>query len=106
MDVWGQPSSRCPSTTWNLGWCATKECSEIQLENIPPGQRPAEASVLSSQLTQALSIIQGVALTHNSTKSFLGRKYPLDVCDIHSEVFTLVAHPKHPGVTRSTYNFA
>ena len=43
------------------------------------GQRHAEASVLSSQLTQALSIIQGVALTHQSTKAFLGRKYSLDV---------------------------
>lgn len=47
--------------------------------NILIGQRQAEASVLSSQLTQALSIIQGVALTHQSTKAFLGRKYPLDV---------------------------
>ena len=43
------------------------------------GQRETEASVLSSQLAQALSIIQGVALTHHSTKAFLGRKYPLDV---------------------------
>ncbi|KAH9062660.1 CDC14-domain-containing protein [Lactarius vividus] len=43
------------------------------------GQRQAEASALTSQLTQALFIIQGVALTHHSTKVFLGRRYPLDV---------------------------
>ena len=50
--------------------------------NILIGQRQAEVSVLSSQLIQALSIIQGVALTHQSTKAFLGRKYPLDVRNV------------------------
>jgi len=44
-----------------------------------PGQRHAEASALTSQLTRALFIIQGVSLTHHSTKAFLGRGYPLDV---------------------------
>ncbi|KAI0278869.1 cell division control protein 14, SIN component-domain-containing protein [Russula aff. rugulosa BPL654] len=62
MDLWGKSSSRCDPTTRALD-----------------GQREAEASVLSSQLAQALSIIQGVALTHHSTKAFLGRKYPFDV---------------------------
>ncbi len=56
--------------------------------DILPGQRQAEASTLTSQLTRALSIIQGVALTHHSTKVFLGRRYPLDVgnvsCHVHS----------------------
>ena len=53
----------------------------------PLGQRQAEAATLSLQLTQALSIIQGVALTHYSTKTFLGRKYPLDVRYLTSRMF-------------------
>ncbi|KAI9513359.1 CDC14-domain-containing protein [Russula earlei] len=43
------------------------------------GQNQAQCSVLNSQLTQALSVIQGVALTHHPTKAFLGRKYSLEV---------------------------
>lgn len=61
---------------------------------------------MSSQLTQALSIIQGVALTHQSTKAFLGRKYPLDVRNISPGAFTLDAYPKHVGITGPAHNFA
>jgi hypothetical protein len=50
------------------------------------GQRQAEASTLTSHLTRALFIIQGVALTHHSTKVFLGRRYPLDVGNVSSYV--------------------
>lgn len=69
------------------------------------GQRQAEVTVLSSQLTQGLSIVQGVALTHHSTKAFLGRKYPLDVRNIPSGLHTLDAHPRHAGVVGLTHNF-
>ncbi|OBZ70071.1 hypothetical protein A0H81_09582 [Grifola frondosa] len=43
-----------------------------------PG-RESETSILSSQLIQAMSIIQGVALIHKSSKQFLGRRYALEV---------------------------
>jgi hypothetical protein len=61
---------------------------------------------LSSQLAQALSIIQGVALTHDSTKAFLGRKYPLDVKNISPDAFTLDAYPNHVGIAGSAHSFA
>jgi hypothetical protein len=61
---------------------------------------------LSSQLAQALSIIQGVALTHHSTKAFLGRKYPLDVNNISPGAFTLDVYKKHVGIAGSTHNLA
>ncbi|THH16923.1 hypothetical protein EW146_g3792 [Bondarzewia mesenterica] len=41
--------------------------------------REAEVVTLSSHLTQCLSIVQGIALAHESSKVFLGRKYPLEV---------------------------
>lgn len=34
---------------------------------------------LSSQLTQGMGILQGVALVHKPSKQFLGRRYPLEV---------------------------
>ena len=70
------------------------------------GQRETEASVLCSQLVQALSIIQGVALTHHSTKAFLGRKYPLDVKNRSFRVFSPNAYPIYVGVAGSAHNFA
>ena len=80
-------------------WC--------QSDNILLGQREAEASVLSSQLAQALSIIQGAALTHHSTKAFLGRKYPLDVrtYPLEPPLLTLTV-PKRAGVAGSAHNLA
>ncbi|KZT05593.1 uncharacterized protein LAESUDRAFT_750520 [Laetiporus sulphureus 93-53] len=41
--------------------------------------RKFEVSVLSSQLVQALSLVQGVALTHKASKRYLGRRYALQV---------------------------
>ncbi|KAI0700607.1 cell division control protein 14, SIN component-domain-containing protein [Cytidiella melzeri] len=38
-----------------------------------------ELTTLSSQIAQALSIIQGTALIHNGSKHYLGRRYPLEV---------------------------
>jgi hypothetical protein len=77
----------------------------MNADNTLPGQRQAEAATLSSQLTQALSIIQGVALTHHSTKAFLGRKYPLDVR--HSLLSVSPdAHIQRLGVAGPARNFA
>lgn len=41
--------------------------------------RKREIATISGQLVQALSIMQGVALTHKGSKRFLGRQYALQV---------------------------
>ncbi|KAF7335250.1 Carbamoyl-phosphate synthase [Mycena sanguinolenta] len=50
----------------------------IKQGTITPEAEP-EVATLTSQLTLALSIIQGVCLTHAPTKIFLGRRYALEV---------------------------
>ncbi|KAJ7265362.1 cell division control protein 14, SIN component-domain-containing protein [Mycena haematopus] len=50
----------------------------INQGSINPEAEP-EVATLTSQLTLALSIIQGVCLTHASTKTYLGRRYALEV---------------------------
>jgi hypothetical protein len=42
-------------------------------------ERESEASALSVQLSQALSIVQGVALKHAPSKRQLGRQYSLEI---------------------------
>lgn len=44
-----------------------------------PAEREAEVATLASQLMQALSIMQGVALNHHGSKQYLGRRYALEV---------------------------
>lgn len=39
----------------------------------------SELTLLSCQLAQGLSIIQGTALIHSGSKRFLGRRYPIEV---------------------------
>ncbi|KAJ7181587.1 cell division control protein 14, SIN component-domain-containing protein [Mycena crocata] len=64
-----------------FSWIAA---STFQLElltnkgTIDPEAEP-EVATLTSQLSLALSIIQGVCLTHAATKTYLGRKYALEV---------------------------
>ncbi|KAJ6515234.1 cell division control protein 14, SIN component-domain-containing protein [Mycena sanguinolenta] len=50
----------------------------IKQGTITPEAEP-EVATLTAQLTLALSIIQGVCLTHAATKIFLGRRYALEV---------------------------
>ncbi|KAF9450176.1 hypothetical protein P691DRAFT_665953 [Macrolepiota fuliginosa MF-IS2] len=52
--------------------------STTKLEH-PANKGTADERILASQLTKALSIIQGIALSHDSSKIFLGRKYSLEV---------------------------
>ena len=58
-------------------------------------ERKAEVSTLSSQLIQALSITQGVALNHQGSKQYLGRRYALEVCHLlldYNPFLTTQAH--------------
>ncbi|KIY51640.1 hypothetical protein FISHEDRAFT_70615 [Fistulina hepatica ATCC 64428] len=47
--------------------------------HVADGSREAEMVVLTSQLSTSLSIVQGAALTHPSSKAFLARKYTLEI---------------------------
>ncbi|KAG6812946.1 hypothetical protein H0H92_015266 [Tricholoma furcatifolium] len=42
-------------------------------------ERELQASTLSSQLSLSLSLIQGVSLNHSGSKTYMGRKYALEV---------------------------
>ena len=42
-------------------------------------ERETELNVVCSQLYQLLSVIQGIALHHTTSKVYLGRRYPLEV---------------------------
>ncbi|KAF8207835.1 cell division protein Cdc14 [Mycena galopus ATCC 62051] len=64
-----------------LSWMASSTFRLDLLINqgtITPDAEP-EVSTLTSQLGLALSIIQGVCLTHAPTKAYLGRRYALEV---------------------------
>ncbi|KAI0005051.1 cell division protein Cdc14 [Russula compacta] len=76
-----QNTFECNVASRIISWIsgASLRLDVLLQRGLSDAQRQTEASVLCSQLAQALSIIQGVALTHHSTKAFLGRKYPLDV---------------------------
>ncbi|RXW25739.1 hypothetical protein EST38_g22 [Candolleomyces aberdarensis] len=45
----------------------------------PPESHKLELFILTDQITQALSLIQGISLCHTASKDSLGRKYALEV---------------------------
>ncbi|KAG2042078.1 cell division control protein 14, SIN component-domain-containing protein [Suillus americanus] len=57
-------------TTPQLELCASKSSTK---------ERDTEMNISCSQLCQGLSIIQGVSLHHKSSKSFLGRRFSLEI---------------------------
>ncbi|KAG2060263.1 CDC14-domain-containing protein [Suillus hirtellus] len=57
-------------TTPQLELCASKSSTK---------ERDTEINTSCSQLCQGLSIIQGVSLHHKSSKSFLGRRFSLEI---------------------------
>ena len=84
-----------------LAWTVIIYCTY----DILLGQRQAEISTLTSQLTRGLSIIQGIALTHHSTKVFLGRRYSLDVGDMFCQVHSWCSSYR-TGAARSSCDLA
>ncbi|KAI0068669.1 CDC14-domain-containing protein [Artomyces pyxidatus] len=76
-----QDTFECNVPSRILSWISTASTRlEFLLSRgLSDGDREAEASTVSAQLVQSLSIVQGVALCHRPTKLFLGRKYPLEV---------------------------
>ncbi|KAH9077133.1 CDC14-domain-containing protein [Lactarius deliciosus] len=92
-----QNTFECNIASRTIPWIsgASIRLDALLQRGLSDGQRQAEASTLTSQLTQALVIIQGVALTHHSTKVFLGRRYPLDVLLDLLVISRHLASPSH-----------
>ncbi|GLB34192.1 putative cell division control protein 14, SIN component [Lyophyllum shimeji] len=80
-----------------LAWISTSTITLESLTNKGPmdHDREAQASALASQLALSLSLIQGVALNHPASKTFLGRKYALEV------LIDLFLASRHLSVTAS-----
>ncbi|KAF8076782.1 cell division control protein 14, SIN component-domain-containing protein [Lyophyllum atratum] len=64
-----------------LAWMSTSTSTLESLTNrgSMDHERESQASTLSSQLSLSLSLTQGVALNHPASKTYLGRKYALEV---------------------------
>lgn len=73
-------------TSKGVPGCEWRYVLYSQFLNKRAGDREAEAATLSAQLIQALHVIQGVTLIHKASKSFLGRRYALEVS---VDMFTL-----------------
>ncbi|KZT29404.1 hypothetical protein NEOLEDRAFT_1215077 [Neolentinus lepideus HHB14362 ss-1] len=76
-----QDAFECNIATRLMGWISHNTFSlETYISRETEDRaRPTESTALMSQLTQALTIIQGVALVHKPSKLYLGRKYSLEV---------------------------
>ncbi|KAI0053603.1 CDC14-domain-containing protein [Auriscalpium vulgare] len=76
-----QDSFECNVPSRILGWISTTSLRLDHLLNrgLSDVERESEATSLAAQLVQSLNIIQGVALTHQASKLFLGRKYSLEL---------------------------
>ncbi|KAL4081501.1 cell division control protein 14, SIN component-domain-containing protein, partial [Scleroderma yunnanense] len=65
-----------------LSWI---QCVTLQLDSLTSGKSSNEKecetdlNTLCAQLYQLLSIVQGIALHHESSKAFLGRRYSLEI---------------------------
>ncbi|OAX38585.1 CDC14-domain-containing protein [Rhizopogon vinicolor AM-OR11-026] len=76
-----QDAFECNVPSRILAWI---QCTMPQLESCTnksstSKERDAELNTLCSQLCQGLSIIQGVSLHHQASKSFLGRRFSLEI---------------------------
>ncbi|KZT71537.1 CDC14-domain-containing protein [Daedalea quercina L-15889] len=79
-----QDTFECNVPSRILQWMspARKRLEEVTGSNKPSSEyhdRRREVATISGQLLQGLSIIQGVALTHKGSKSFLGRQYAMQI---------------------------
>ncbi|KAJ7068635.1 cell division control protein 14, SIN component-domain-containing protein [Mycena amicta] len=63
-----------------LGWIVASTARiDILTTKGASDETDAEVATLSSQLALSLSIMQGVCLTHSTSKAYLGRRYSLEV---------------------------
>ncbi|KAG6854468.1 hypothetical protein C0991_006547 [Blastosporella zonata] len=88
-----------------LAWISVSTSTLEVLTNkgLMDSERELQASKLSDQLALSLSLIQGVSLNHTASKSYLGRKYPLEVLiDLLLASRHLSATPSSSGDTPSS----
>ncbi|KAH9938129.1 cell division control protein 14, SIN component-domain-containing protein [Fomitopsis serialis] len=79
-----QDTFECNVPSRVLQWMvsAQKRLEEVTSTSKPSSEyhdRKREISTISGQLVQALSIVQGVTLTHKGSKRFLGRQYAMEI---------------------------
>jgi hypothetical protein len=78
--------------------------STTSSDSQPPESHKLELFILTDQLTQALSLIQGISLCHTASKDSLGRKYALEVRDTYPPA-TAMLILFYPGPRRLAYGF-
>ncbi|TFK55385.1 hypothetical protein OE88DRAFT_1651673 [Heliocybe sulcata] len=92
-----QDAFECNIATRVLGWISH---NTYALHTYIADRTEDKSNTLMSQLTQALGILQGVALVHKPSKLYLGRKYSLEVLvDLLSttrRVTTPLTSPERP----------
>ncbi|KAH9884945.1 CDC14-domain-containing protein [Cubamyces lactineus] len=76
-----QDTFQCNVSSRLIAWTAV---SSLQLEGLlnkgsADRDKKSEAAILAGQLSRAMALIQGVALTHKPSKQYLGRRYSLEV---------------------------
>ncbi|RDX47754.1 hypothetical protein OH76DRAFT_1464930 [Lentinus brumalis] len=76
-----QDTFQCNVSSRIIAWTsATTTLLERSLSKASTDHcQKSEVITFASQLAQGMAIIQGVALIHNASKQFLGRRYPLEV---------------------------
>ncbi|KAH9939362.1 cell division control protein 14, SIN component-domain-containing protein [Epithele typhae] len=89
-----QDTFQCNVASRIIAWTAeTSPMLDNALKKHPANPEDnAAVATLSAQLTLAMTIIQGVALVHKSSKQFLGRSYPLEVL---LDLFLVSRHLSH-----------
>lgn len=76
-----QDTFECNIPSRVISWLATTtpRLESLLYKSAKDGSRDADAAILGKHAAQALSLVQGIALSHASSKRWLSRRYPLQV---------------------------
>ncbi|KAI0355506.1 CDC14-domain-containing protein, partial [Trametes cingulata] len=76
-----QDTFQCNVSSRIIAWAAvaTSQLERCLNKGSTDREKGSDAATLAAQLSQAMAIIQGVALTHKASKQYLGRRYSLEV---------------------------
>ncbi|KAI0650929.1 cell division control protein 14, SIN component-domain-containing protein [Trametes meyenii] len=76
-----QDTFQCNVSSRIIAWVAitTTQLEACLNRGSTDREKKSETLTLAAQLTQAMAIVQGVALTHKASKQYLGRRYSLEV---------------------------
>ncbi|KAI0677741.1 cell division control protein 14, SIN component-domain-containing protein [Trametes maxima] len=76
-----QDTFQCNVSSRVIAWAAitTTQLEGCLNKGTIDREKKSEVSTLAAQLARAMAVVQGVALTHKSSKQYLGRRYSLEV---------------------------